>query len=268
MKPVNKSNIINEPFLLKEDKLPRKLSLSNNQTVFENVKVDRKINVPIYLNSEFDFQYRDGGLVAELILANKELAFQYEEKEKRAAELVIANIELDFQNKEKEKCASELIIANNELMLQNVEKEKRVIELITANKELAFEKLEKNIRESELLIANKKLIFKTQESQIKTAELNIANRNLKIAEEKQREYIKGLEEMMFITSHKVRQPIANILGFLNMLDQTTSSPEELKQSVDCIKQSAITLDFFTRELTTFICELDQKEKKDQKVKKE
>ena len=34
----------------------------------------------------------------ELILANKQLAFQNSEKEDRAAELVIANKELAFQN--------------------------------------------------------------------------------------------------------------------------------------------------------------------------
>ena len=65
----------------------------------------------------------------ELILANKELAFQNEEKEKRAAELVIANKELAFQNDEKEKRAAELIIANKELLFQNEEKEKRATEL-------------------------------------------------------------------------------------------------------------------------------------------
>jgi mevalonate kinase len=36
---------------------------------------------------------------AELVVANKELKFQNEEKEKRAAELVIANTELKSQNK-------------------------------------------------------------------------------------------------------------------------------------------------------------------------
>ncbi|MEI6175232.1 MAG: PAS domain-containing protein, partial [Bacteroidota bacterium] len=51
----------------------------------------------------------------ELILANKELAFQNEEKTKRADELIIANNELAFQNEEKTKRADELIIANNEL---------------------------------------------------------------------------------------------------------------------------------------------------------
>jgi signal transduction histidine kinase len=188
------------------------------------------------------------------------LAFQYEEKEKRAAELHIANTELAFQNEEKEKRASELVIANNELIFQNEEKEKRAVELIIANRELAFQKLEKNIRSSELTIANKKLIFKTQEREIKTAELNIANRDLKIAEANQKEYIRGLEEMMFMTSHKVRQPIANIIGFSNILDESINSPEELKQSVASIKESAITLDVFTKELTTFISDLGQKGK--------
>jgi PAS domain S-box-containing protein len=47
-----------------------------------------------------------------LIIANKELLFQNEEKEKRANELLIANKELLFQNDEKEKRAAELIVAN------------------------------------------------------------------------------------------------------------------------------------------------------------
>ncbi len=49
-------------------------------------------------------------------IANKELVFQNEEKEKRAAELIIANKELAFQNEEKGKRAAELIIANKELL--------------------------------------------------------------------------------------------------------------------------------------------------------
>ena len=52
----------------------------------------------------------------ELGIATKELVFQNEEREKRAAELLIANEELAFQNEEKEKRAAELIIANKELL--------------------------------------------------------------------------------------------------------------------------------------------------------
>jgi len=89
--------------------------------------------------------------VDDLIIANKELAFQYGEKEKRAAELVIANKELAFQSDEKEKRAAELIIANKELAFQNNEKEKRAAELIVANEELVFQSNEKEKRATELL---------------------------------------------------------------------------------------------------------------------
>ena len=51
----------------------------------------------------------------ELIMANKELAFQNEQKEKREAELVIANKELLFQNKQKENRAKEYAILNEKL---------------------------------------------------------------------------------------------------------------------------------------------------------
>ena len=107
----------------------------------------------------------------ELIIANKELAHQNEQKEKRAAELVVANIELAFQHNEKEKRASELIIANKELTFQNEEKEKRAAELVIANKELAFQNDEKVKRAAELIIANKELTFQNEEKEKRAAEL-------------------------------------------------------------------------------------------------
>ncbi|MDP2115511.1 MAG: response regulator, partial [Bacteroidota bacterium] len=84
---------------------------------------------------------------------NKELDFQNEEKEKRAAELIVANKELAFQNREKERRADELFIANKELAYQNEEKEKRAAELIIANNELLFQNEEKEKRAAELNIA-------------------------------------------------------------------------------------------------------------------
>jgi hypothetical protein len=45
-------------------------------------------------------------IVAALIIANKELAYQNDEKENRAAELIIANKELAYQNDEKENRAA------------------------------------------------------------------------------------------------------------------------------------------------------------------
>lgn len=85
-----------------------------------------------------------------LVAANKALAFQNEEKEKRAAELAIANVALAYENSEKEKRAAELVIANRELAYQNQEKENRAAELVIANKELAFQNDEKEKRASEM----------------------------------------------------------------------------------------------------------------------
>ncbi|MEO5891820.1 MAG: hypothetical protein ABIQ31_16350 [Ferruginibacter sp.] len=174
-----------------------------------------------------------------LLIANKELAFQNEEKEKRAAELIIANKELAFQNEEKEKRAAELIIANKELAFQNAEKEKRAAELIIANKELLFQNEEKEKREQKLISA----YYELQK-----------------AEEYLKDYIKGLEEMMFITSHKVRQPVANILGLAPLLSEFLRSPLKLKTLVNYINRSALDLDAFTRELTNYIGSREKKSK--------
>lgn len=180
-----------------------------------------------------------------LVNSDKNLSFQNEEREKSAAELVIANEELAFQNKEKVKRAAELIIANKELTFQNKEKEKRAAELVIVNKELAYQ---------------------NQEKEKRTEELIAANAELKRAEEYQKEYILGLEKMMFMTSHKVRLDIANILGISNLLDHATNSPEEHKQFVDYIRKSAISLDVFTKELTFFIFDLEQKGKNKNLIK--
>ena len=114
-------------------------------------------------NKELAFQNKEKEKRAdELSLADKELAFQYKEKEKRADELALANKELAFQNKEKDNRADELVLANKELAFQNKEKEKRADELAIANKELAFQNEEKGKRADELAIAKKELIFQKE----------------------------------------------------------------------------------------------------------
>jgi light-regulated signal transduction histidine kinase (bacteriophytochrome) len=145
---------------------------------------------------------------AELGIANKELAFQNEEKEKRAAELIIANKELAFQNEEKEKRAAELSIANKELAFQNEEKEKRAAELIIANKELAFQNEEKEKRAAELIIANKELAFQNEEKEKRADELIIAN--------------KELLAFTYISSHDLQEPLRKIQTFVTIILENES----------------------------------------------
>jgi signal transduction histidine kinase len=131
------------------------------------------------LKKELSFQNEEKeNRAAELLIANVELAFQKIEKENRAAELLIANIELAFQNEEKEKRAAELVIANKELAFQNIEKESRSAELAIANKELAFQNVEREKRAAELLVANKELTYQNIEKEKRAAELVIANEEL------------------------------------------------------------------------------------------
>jgi PAS domain S-box-containing protein len=144
-------------------------------------------NLPMYVslngivteNSEQCFvnvmNITDGKQAAELIIANKELAFQNGEKEKHADELIIANKELAFQNGEKEKRADELIIANKELAFQNGEKEKRAAKLVIAN-------IEKAKHAAELILANKELLL-AKEKATRAAELILANEAILQSEE-------------------------------------------------------------------------------------
>jgi CheY-like chemotaxis protein len=67
-----------------------------------------------------------------------------------------------------------------------------------------------------------------------------------------KDHISQLKEMVFMTSHRVRQPILNIIGLANILDDSINDPVELKELVDYIKQSAIILEEFTHELNHFI----------------
>jgi PAS domain S-box-containing protein len=83
----------------------------------------------------------------------------------------------------------------------------------------------------------------------------------KKADEERIEHIKSLEEMLFMTSHQVRQPILNLLGLANQLEDFTNSKEEVTKIVGYIKESIFSLDAFTKELTSYICEVNKNVKR-------
>ena len=171
----------------------------------------------IEANKELAFQHEEKEKrELELGIANKELAFQNIEKGKRAAELGIANKELIYQSEEKEKRAEELGIANKELIFQNTEKEKRAAELSIANKELVFQNEEKEKRAAELSIANKELVFQNAEKEKRAAELIIANKELAFqSEEKEKraeELIVANKELAFQNEEKEKRAAELIIA--------------------------------------------------------
>lgn len=210
----------------------------------------------------------------ELRIMNKELLFQNDEKEKRAAELAIANEELAFQNQEKEKRAAELVIANKELAFQNEVKEKRAAELVIANEELAFQNNEKEKRAAELYIANEELIFQTSEKEKRAAELviadielafqnkekekqEIANKELtearvfaelatELAEEAKSKAesatiiaenaVKAKQQFLSNMSHEIRTPMNAIIGFTKVVLKTELTAKQ-KEYLTAIKIS-------------------------------
>ena len=72
----------------------------------------------------------------EQTLAYQELAFEKDEKAKRAEELLVINQELAFEKDEKAKRAEELLVINQELAFEKDEKAKRAKELLVINQEL------------------------------------------------------------------------------------------------------------------------------------
>jgi light-regulated signal transduction histidine kinase (bacteriophytochrome) len=59
--------------------------------------------------------------------------------------------------------------------------------------------------------------------------------------------------MMFIISHKVRSPVANILGISYLLEENENKlSEESSALIQMLSQSALSLNALTEELATYI----------------
>jgi signal transduction histidine kinase len=165
----------------------------------------------------------------ELVTANKEVAFQNDEKGKHVTELVVANEEnalaLITANKE---LALELVSANKIIAIQNEEKIKRAAELIIARKELSFQ--------AELITANKELAFQNEEKAKRSAELITANKELK-----QLLQLNADKDLFIsILAHDLRSPFNALLGLTEILteDIRKLDIDEIEDIANNINKSA------------------------------
>lgn len=76
--------------------------------------------------------------------------------------------------------------------------------------------------------------------------------DLKNAELRKGGYIEDLERIAFMTSHKVRGPIATTLGLIELLKMNAIHTEQWGHVMDNFKKCIVDLDEYTRELSAFI----------------
>lgn len=76
----------------------------------------------------------------------------------------------------------------------------------------------------------------------------------RLARQKEQRYLQSLEEMLFMTSHKVRKPVANIIGLMDLLldDNNTVPDDELNVYFKYLHLAVFEVDDFLKELSTFI----------------
>ena len=102
-----------------------------------------------------------------------------------------------------------------------------------------------------------------------TSYIAVLYRNLNQATmDKERRYAKALEEMLFITSHHVRKPVANILGLIDIMgnDNNVLPARDLKESYQYLLSSAKELDCIIKELNSFIEQTEQQGSRNSIVK--
>ena len=72
------------------------------------------------------------------------------------------------------------------------------------------------------------------------------------AEKLRKEYTAQLEEMLHITSHKVRQPVSNLIGIMHQLIDTDTPEQDTEQLYAFMKLSCLRLEVFIKELNDFL----------------
>jgi light-regulated signal transduction histidine kinase (bacteriophytochrome) len=115
---------------------------------------------------------------------------------------------------------------------------------------------------SENFISNETISFPMENSASENEmKLALVTQELSTVKMHLQEYKRAMKQIMYMTSHKVRQPIANILGLSNMINLSGNSLCDVKKIINYLKQCVKKLDVFTIELTQFITEIGSKKLK-------
>jgi signal transduction histidine kinase len=99
---------------------------------------------------------------------------------------------------------------------------------------------------------NEEIIFKSEELQTLNEKLSELNEKLEIKVEERTKQVLDrnlqLEEYAFINSHKLRGPVASILGLIHLFEKQLISQDEFSETLLKLKNSSIKLDRIIAEI--------------------
>ncbi len=143
---------------------------------------------------------------------------------------------------------------NNQLALKNEEIESHHREILSQRDELVALNEEIRAQQDDLVASRDSLAEKNLSIARMNEEIITINENLEklirertFALEKQNQQ---LIQYAFINAHKLRAPVARILGLANLA--ATISPDERQKILDLLKESAFELDEVTRSITEIV----------------
>jgi CheY-like chemotaxis protein len=71
-------------------------------------------------------------------------------------------------------------------------------------------------------------------------------------------FSKGMEEMLFMISHKVRHSVAQIRGLSNLIEDEIITEEDIKRIAEYMKEPANSLELYTKQLTDLMDDLKKR----------
>lgn len=71
-------------------------------------------------------------------------------------------------------------------------------------------------------------------------------------------FSKGMDEMLFMISHKVRHSISQILGLAYLFEDKSITEDEIRKIIGYMKEPTQSLNLFTKELTDFMDDLKKR----------
>ena len=131
-------------------------------------------------------------------------------------------------------------LINSELTLQ-------IDQVITSNRQVRFDF---DFQNSNGLTSTYELFLYPVNEGVFILSFDLTERNK--SDKLKKEYTQQLEQMLHITSHKVRQPVSNLIGIMHQLVETDVPEEDIDQLYAFMKLSCLRLEVFIKELNDFL----------------